>query len=234
MTPNSMSARTVGAVFFLLLMLAGCGRPLAPNERAFAEEVFRDDLNLDRVRVVHGFNPRPVPRQVREVDVIPRQSGICDRIAPATVRPPPGAWALYNQVHFAREFYLSESMPHWPKGMLLPQGLMLLHELVHVWQWQNRSRTGYRPIRAALESVLFQDPYFNLPSDDAPFLDRGFEQQAALLEDYVCFALFDPSNARRAKIRPFIAPFFRMDRIDQIFDGSRPPAILLEARPDEG
>lgn len=89
------------------------------------------------------------------------------------------------------------------------------HELVHVWQWQNRVRTGYRPLRAAMESVLNMDPYFYVPEPGAGLLSYGFEQQAALLEDYLCYALYDPHNARRADLRGILAPHFPLGRLDR-------------------
>ena len=96
----------------------------------------------------------------------------------------------------------------------MPHSLIMAHELVHVWQWQKRRITGYRPAKAGLESVLNIDPYFYQAGDDAKFLNYGFEQQAALVEDYLCYGLFDPDNPRRAKIRTILEPHFRMDRLD--------------------
>ena len=193
---------------------------MAEGERAFAEDVFGRGLDVDRVRVANGFRgdapveQRPLPP--RE-DIEPRP-GICDRMAPSPSQGPPPAWALYNSVHFSREFYRDDVLPGWPKQILIPQVLIMVHEMVHVWQWQNRAATGYRPLKAGLESVLNQDPYYYVPERGAGFLEYGFEQQATLLEDYFCYGIFDPRNARRAELRGILAPYFRMDRIDEVLD----------------
>ncbi|MBM7068106.1 hypothetical protein [Actibacterium sp. 188UL27-1] len=222
----------MSVVLLTVLLLSACGRPLSVNERAFATEVFGPTLDVDRVRVAQSFNPRPVdPVQPAATEPLSRQPGICDRIAPRTEKPPPAAWAIRNQVHFSRNFYLTDIMEGWPRQVLMPQSLILLHELVHVWQWQNRETTGYRPIRAVFEGVFQRDPYFYQAGDPEAFLDRGYEEQAALLEDYMCYAIFDPGNPRRSLIRPIISGTFRVDRIDQIFDQTPEPDILGVAVP---
>ncbi len=203
-----------------LTALAGCGgRPLAESERRFVEDVFGSGLRAEKVRVVAGFGVAPDPAErplpERQGRIEPRP-GICDRVAPSGPDGPPPAWALYNNMHFSREFYREDVLPGWPDQVLLPQVLILAHELVHVWQWQNRGRTGYKPAKAALESILNRDPYFYVPQEGAGFLEYGFEQQASLLEDYMCYGIFDPENPRRAKLRGILAPFFRVDRIDEV------------------
>jgi hypothetical protein len=157
----------------------------------------------------------PLPEKRR----LEPRPGYCDRVAPSEGRSgPPPAWALYNSVHFSKDFYRNDIAPQWPDKILLPHALILTHELVHAWQWQNRDRTGYRPIKAALEAVFNADPYFYVPEPGAGFLEYGYEQQASLLEDYLCYGLFDPSNARRAQLREILGPYFRMDRLDEILD----------------
>lgn len=203
----------------LLILLAACGRPLAPGEEEFARDLFGDGLDLTQVRVKSGFRGAPkqgVPETTGAPRPLQHRPGVCDRVAPNPVKGPPPAWALYNTVHFSKEFYRADLAPGWPDRLLLPQTLILGHELVHVWQWQQRKRTGYRPIKAGLESVFNADPYFYVPSEGEGFLAYGYEQQAALLEDYLCYALLDPKNERRGKIRQILTPYFQMDRVDQV------------------
>ena len=208
---------------FLILMaflgLAACsGRPLAEGERALAADFFGPGLDVEKVRVKSGFRGAPStkdtstpPDQIKPIKIRP---GICDRTAPSAPEGPPPGWALYNTIHFSREYYRADTAPGWPDKVLIPQTFIMAHELVHVWQWQNRHLTGYRPAKAGLESVFNIDPYFYVPQDGDGFLKYGFEQQASLLEDYLCYGLFDPENQRRAKIRAILSPYFQMDRID--------------------
>jgi hypothetical protein len=206
-------------VTVFLVLLAGCSRPLAPGERALADDIFGPSLDVDRVRVGQGFGPLPKLQSLPdlpEVKKIKTRPGICDRTAPSPPDGPPPAWAIYNKVYFSGEFYRADTTPDWPGRVLIPQVLILAHELVHVWQWQNRGHTGYRPAKAGLESLLNRDPYFYVPGEDAGFLEYGFEQQATMVEDYLCYGLFDPANPRRAKLRAILAPHFRVDRIDAV------------------
>ncbi len=205
-----------------LCLLAACGRPLAEGERAFVGDVFGDSLDPGRVRIARGFGgasatveDKPLPPKTEKIAPRP---GVCDRTAPDPPVGPPPAWALYNRVHVVAEFYRADTLPGWPNQVLLPQALIMVHELVHVWQWQNRARTGYRPLKAVLESFLNRDPYYYVPDDGAGLLEYGFEQQASLLEDYFCYGLFDPGNPRRARLRGILAPHFDVDRIDEALD----------------
>ena len=212
--------RLIGAAAMLSLALSACARPLTDNERRFAADIIGPGLDTSKVRVARGFGPLPpAPAAPQTSDLYPiidenTVTGLCERSAPQPRSGPPPGWALWNRVHFSAEFYRSDLAPAWPQAARFPQALVLAHELVHVWQWQNRRMTGYRPARAALESVTSMDPYFYVPGPGATFLKFGFEQQAALLEDYLCHALYDPAAPRRAELRPLLAPYFPLDRLD--------------------
>ncbi len=205
-------------VLLLLLALAACTRPLAPGEKALAEDMFGPTIDTSRIRVTEGLGLKPLPRPKPLPPTggkIERRPGLCDRTAPDTGPPePPPAFAVYDRIHMMPEFYHAEIMPGWPKRLRIPEVLIFSHELVHVWQWQNRKRTGYFPARAALESLTNKDPYFYVPDNESQFLAYGFEQQAALFEDYMCYLIFDPEAPRRAEIRKILAPYFTLDRLE--------------------
>lgn len=205
----------------LMVFLSGCasGRHLSVSERAMAADIFGPSLDANEVRVKKGFrgaptngDGKPPPERIK----IQHRPGVCDRVNPNPPKGPPPAWALYNSVHFSKDWYRDDLAPGWPDRILLPQSLILAHELVHVWQWQNRKITGYRPAKAGLESVLNKDPYFYKPKDSNELLEFGYEQQASLLEDYLCYAVFDPDNERRKRIKVILDPHFKMDRIDAL------------------
>lgn len=215
-------ARAMSVIVMMIVVcvaLSACSRPLTPNERRFADDVIGPTLNKDAVRVSQGFGFAPPPRTPAEpVNAHPVGSeihpGFCDRTAPQAPSGPPPAWAVYNRISLTAPIYQPDTATDWPHVAQFPQALIMAHEMVHVWQWQNRGRTGYRPMRAALESVLNMDPYFYVPDSESGLLNYGFEQQAALLEDYMCYALYDPKNPRRAALRPILTPYFPLDRLD--------------------
>lgn len=212
-------ARAALLLVLLLGVAAACTRPLSPNERRFAADLLGPGLNADKVRVARGMGLAPLPdapdRKQRLIPVkAPPREGLCDRDAPEAPSGPPPAWTMYNRIHVVREFYQPDLAAHWPQAAFLPGALILGHELVHVWQWQNRARTGYRPFRAALESFLTLDPYFYRPDEGDSLLSYGYEQQAALLEDYLCYALYDPANPRRDTLRAVLRPYFPLARLD--------------------
>jgi len=200
-----------------ILAATGCSRGLSPGEQALARNIFGDDLQLDKVRVISGFGLAPLP-DARPAETAPAtlgpRPGVCDRNAPTPRTGPPPAMALFQQINFSGQYYSPDTAPRWPAGVQLPQALLMAHELTHVWQWQNRTRTGYWPGRAALENVLNTDPYFYSPAAGTTFFGFGYEQQAALVEDYLCFVLFDPTAPRRGEVHDILAPVFPIHTLD--------------------
>ncbi|SPJ23646.1 hypothetical protein [Palleronia abyssalis] len=192
----------------LLLLLSACAaRPLTQAERAFAATVHGPTLDVTRVRIV-GRNPLYQFRQIRD----PRPPLTCrERIRPPEIGPIEtrvAATVLFNRAFFARPFYLDDYMAEYPQAMNLYDAMLLAHELTHVWQWQNRARTGYSPFKAAGEHGPGIDPYlFDLP-EDAVFSDFGYEQQGGLVEEFVCCRTLDPEGPRTKRLYNLLNPVF--------------------------
>lgn len=199
----------------LLAVLAACSRPLTPAEEAFADDLFGPDLDTSKVRVAQGLGVVPLYRTVpAKVTLVEGTDRACVRTPQPRGAQPPQAFAVGNRIHFETGLYSSDMVIQWPERLRVPQALVLAHELTHVWQWQNRERTGYSPARAVAESIELADPYFS--EGDAAFFSFGYEQQAAILEDYVCFAFANPDHPRRQELREILAPVFPLDRFDEV------------------
>ena len=83
--------------------------------------------------------------------------------------------------------------------------MLFAHEITHVWQWQNRATTGYSPLRAAREHEGGADPYLYDINTKAGFLDYGYEQQASIVEEFVCCAALDPTGSRTQRLEALIS-----------------------------
>ena len=191
-----------------LLVLAGCGRPLTESERAFAETIQGRDMALDRVRLVRGapvgavtFRRKPRPRVTCRERIIPPETGEIVTTRPAAV-------TLFNRIFFSKGWYAEDYAAGYPERLHLVAAMLLAHELTHVWQWQNRARTGYSPMRAASEHGRGDDPYlFDLEA--APdFRSFGYEQQGAIVEEYVCCRALAPQAARTRRLHRMLAGEF--------------------------
>lgn len=207
--------------FFLLglVVLTACARPLSPNEDAFAAALFGDSLDREAVTVRVGIGLTPLPRpEAPRADAPPPRSvpdGFCTRIPqPRQGFTWPAAFVLWNDIFFSSKFYAADTFAGWPLSLPLPQFLIMAHELVHVWQWQNRDRTAYRPIDSAAESGEGIDPYYWQAEAGQAFLSYGFEQQAAMVEDFLCFRLFEPDHARVEELRAIINPVIPLDGLE--------------------
>ena len=130
--------------FCLLLALAACSRPLTEAEHLFATDLFGDTLNVEKVRVSQGLGLTPPPKTIpASVKKLRGTKEACVRTPQPRGAQPAQAFALRNGVFFSNALYSSDMVLTWPRGMRLPQALIFAHELTHVWQWQNRGRTGY-------------------------------------------------------------------------------------------
>ncbi|TMM50893.1 hypothetical protein [Sulfitobacter sabulilitoris] len=215
--------RRLLASLLILSLVAACGRPLTPSERAFAATIHGSALDLDAVRLVDGaptravtFRRKPRPRTTCRELILPPQK---DEI----VTSKPAAVALFNTVLWDRDWYLDDYLPEYPDRIGLIAAMLLAHELTHVWQWQNRATTGYSPLRAASEHNPGADPYlFEL--DAAPkFSDFGFEQQGSIVEEFVCCRALDPQAPRTRRLHALIGQAMPVAPLPQ----SRPQDVGL-------
>ena len=195
----------------LLLFLASCGRPLTEQEIAFAGTIQGNTLDVSNVRLVEGAPVAPItfyrenrPRLAcRERILPPTEEGV--------VTAKPAAVALFNKVYFTKDWYLEDYMSEFPEQMNLIAAMLLAHELTHVWQWQNRKTTGYHPLRAAAEHGGNKDPYLFDLATSSDFLTYGFEQQGAIVEEYVCCRALDPKAPRTQRLHDMLRAHFDLE-----------------------
>jgi hypothetical protein len=54
------------------------------------------------------------------------------------------------------------------------------------------------------------DPYQFDTTTAAPFLSYGYEQQGAIMEEFICCAALAPDAPRTARLRAILAPYFAL------------------------
>ncbi|WP_089272891.1 hypothetical protein [Puniceibacterium sediminis] len=206
------------ALFMVMFVLSACGRPLTPPERAYVQALQGDQTDTSRVRLIDGHPGAAVTFQR---PVRPRLT-CSERIWPPSrgevVTVQPGGMAIFNHMMFRDDLYRDDFLSEYPEVIDLADAMLLAHEMTHVWQWQNRKRTGYTPLRAASEHSRTPDPYLFEEDTSVAFLDHGFEQQGAIVEEYVCCALLDSEAPRTARLHAMIAEAMPMSRLDEVLD----------------
>jgi len=211
-------------MIFLMFLLAACGRPLTPNEAAFASALYGDQFDPTPVRLHQGlwasqfsFTRPARPRLTCRERVFPPPPG-------PTVTVRHGATSLFQTVFFRDDLYLDDFLAQYPEQIDLWDVMLFAHEMAHVWQWQNRAATGYHPLIAATEHVASADPYlFELDTNPA-FLSFGFEQQGAIVEEYVCCSALAPDAPRTQRLRQMLSGAFPVQDFDAAL--SRPATYL--------
>ncbi|WP_146344840.1 hypothetical protein [Falsiphaeobacter marinintestinus] len=202
-------------IFLVLLLVSACGRPLTDTELAFAQKIQGDELNVKRVRLVKGA---PVGSVTFKRKVRPRVT--CrERILPPAkeeiVTTRPAAVTLFNKVYFSKDWYIENYLPSYPDRLYLVESMLLAHELTHVWQWQNRKKTGYHPLRAAAEHGQSDDPYLFDLENSPDFLSYGYEQQGAIVEEYVCCRALAPQASRTRRLHAMLQDAFPVSDLPQ-------------------
>lgn len=200
----------------LLLLLASCGRPLTDNEQAFAHTLTGDTLNFASVRLHDGAPSRAVtmtrkarPRTTCRERILPPEK------VGEVITTKPAAIAAFNTVLFDKDWYLDDYLPDYPDKVSLIAAMIFSHELTHVWQWQNRATTGYNPLRAALEHGGMADPYLFDLQAEPKFNDFAFEQQGAIVEEFVCCRALAPEASRTKRLHALISQAMPVEPLPQ-------------------
>jgi hypothetical protein len=190
-----------------LLLLTACGRPLTPGETAFAATLFGPELQTQNIRVapfpaLTSLTQRrpPRPRKACRELIWP-----APKITSGAVETFTAAFVTFNRLNLAKQLYAPDYLPKYPDKMSLPAAMLIGHELTHVWQWQNRDRTNYHPLKAAAEHSPGTDPYLLELDTDNEFLAFPFEQQGAIVEEYVCCRSLYPLGARTKRLHTLLS-----------------------------
>ncbi|WP_319826266.1 hypothetical protein [Thalassovita sp.] len=191
---------------------------MTPNEMAFSSTIFGAQIDTSRVRFVRGHIAESYTVRYR---ARPRVTCM-ERVMPPPPGPEfttsPGAISLFNKVFYRRDLYLND-YGHGSGGKANLYALMLLaHEMTHVWQWQNRDRTGYHPLRAAQEHAPGHDPYLFEITSKPDFLSYPYEQQAAIVEEYTCCRALAPKAARTQRLHALLAQHMPVARLSEIVE----------------
>ena len=165
------------------------------------------ELATENVRIVKGAVVGLLP-----VTVKPRPRTTCrERLFPPLTEPIEAqfpAFAKRETIYYSRAFWAKDFLSDYPEALDLDHAMRLAHELTHVWQWQERRRNGYSPFAAAFEHVGREDPYLIDINEDLAFTDYAWEQQGAIVEEFICCRTLDPNGARTEKLTRLVAEVF--------------------------
>lgn len=210
-----------------LLAVSACARPLTPTETMVAKSLFGPSLDTSRVTVTAGIGALPLPQPRRAAG--PGMSEAREAPDDICVRKRstrrhwtwPAAFVLREEVFFSYDFYLADTFAGFPESVPYPTALIMAHELVHVWQWQNRAETGYTVQGSAGETLESVDPYWFTVDRNAEFLKYGYEQQGAIVQDFVCYALFDAEDPELDELAALLRPVLPVDDFLARLDAAR-------------
>lgn len=205
-------------LWVLFLFLCACGRPLTPNEIAFADTIFADQITTSRVRFVRGHAAESFTMRYQARPRVTCTERIYPPQKEQSFTTSPGAITLFNKVFYRKDMYL-EDYAYSINGRGNLYALMFFaHEMTHVWQWQNRDRTGYHPLKAAQEHQPGHGPYLFELKTKTDFLSYPYEQQASIVEEYACCRALAPKAARTQRLHNMLSQNLPVARLSQIID----------------
>lgn len=197
----------------LLMGLSGCTRPVAPKEAAFLQELTGGQIEVSRMRIHPGL-----PSLSRKSPPSKRLTCV-SRIYPPQTDPnrraaSPGM-TLWNTVLIRSDWHAPSMVGDWPRELDLTRALLLSHEALHVWQWQQRALTGYSPFRAFGEHFASADPYLFDTKTKAEFFSFGYEQQGAIIEEYLCCRLLAPKSDRSQRLHAMLSQVLPLSPLEK-------------------
>lgn len=195
----------------ILLAFTACTRPLSPAEETFAAQFHGPALDTAPIKVIR----QPLIQLYRSTVPIPPRLTCAQKLFPPSTETTwtgsPAATVLYNTIHVNPDAYARDYLPKYPEVANILGTMFLAHELVHIWQWQNRDLTGYHPLKAAAEHQASPDPYLFDLNTQTDFLDFGYEQQGAIASEYVCCAALAPDAPRTKRLHDLMDDYFPLD-----------------------
>ncbi|MEM9319082.1 MAG: hypothetical protein AAGA70_08745 [Pseudomonadota bacterium] len=199
-------------LFMLLLACAACGRALTTAERDFMAGIQGTTFDPAPVRITRnpliGLNSvtYPVrPRTTCRERILPPAEG-------PTITGSTAGIVLFRTLHTRPAFFLDDYILRRDGSVHLVAAMFFAHEMTHVWQWQNRDVTDYHPARAFAEHLSTQDPYLFDGDSAFDFLEYGYEQQASLVEEYVCCRALDPNGARTDRLEELLGVYMPINQ----------------------
>lgn len=196
-----------------MAFLAACGRPLTEAERRFASDIHGASIDTSKIRVLNGALVGSITTERQKRPRLACRERIFPEPTSEIVTVAPAAMVLYNRIFYARDWYQPDYIGADPEVIDLFSAMVLVHEVTHVWQWQNRTVTGYSPLRAAREHGGGRDPYLFDITTQTRFLDYAYEQQASIVEEYVCCATLDPDAPRTQRLEAMLKGAFPLQEL---------------------
>lgn len=196
------------ALTVLLLLVACSTRPMTGAEQAFSATVQGSALESGAVRVTRGALIAGFPSTREPRPYVSCRERIRPRETQQKVRWSVAGFVVGQHLFVSRSTWKRDFLADYPATLPLDDAMFFAHEMTHVWQWQHRGSTGYSPWRAASEHGAKDDPYLFELVPGRAFDAYGFEQQASLVEEFVCCRALDPEGARTDDLYELLAPAF--------------------------
>ena len=122
------------------------------------------------------------------------------------------AITIGNTIFFRGKFCSSDFAPDYPRKPKPLEQSLLAHEVMHVWQQQHASLTGYSLTRIIAEHVQYGDEAYRYepPVPNRSIVSYRLEQQARMMQDYTYWKL--KGDLRYKKLEPLLRQAFDVDR----------------------
>lgn len=219
----------IAIITLLFLTLAACSRSMTEGEISYSSQFLTRDIDFKKV-TFSGWLTEDKKREKlieqleKENAVFPEFSDKAQLISSIPSLFGAAAIAIGNTVIFDR--YLLD----YSRSVFVSDRWLMAHELVHVWQWQNRRRLGYTFAKIISEHLKFEDrvyEYTLIPGKR--FTDYRFEQQGRIVECYAQFRQVRPGSPITRKHEILIREQFPLEQVMQFLEIDSDKAVRIRS-----
>ena len=216
------------------ISVTACSRDMTDGEIAYGQQVFTRDLDFEVVRFSGNERnaQRKATRQLEsEAEQLagtqPKDAGSEKLLSILPSLFGADAMAIANTVYYDSDVY----SPDFSKSAYDSDRWLMAHELTHVWQWQNRAKTGYSFTKVVSEHLKYGDAVYDYKLvNGKKFTEYRFEQQGEIVECYMKLRQLSPDSPLTIRHEKLIRAEFPLDSVVEIV-GS-PSSDEVSIRPE--
>jgi len=203
-------------VTFATFFLAACSREMTDGEKEYSSQILTRGINFDNVTFLGWLSEdqkkSEALEQIRKENEVISQYGSSDEVL--TLIPSlfgADAIAIGNKIIF--ENYLMD----FSTSIFDSDRWLMAHELVHVWQWQNRERLDYSFSKVVSEHIEYGDGVYDyVLISGKRFTEYRFEQQGSIVQCYAQLRQTMPNSPITKEHEKLIRSEFPLDEILKI------------------
>ncbi len=213
----------------IVLALASCSRDMTEGEIEYSQDILTRNLDFSQVSFVGWASEKAKAREAFEL--MAREDELADRFAGAESMAAslPGLFGA-DALTIGNKVFFDQFLWDFSTSIYEEDRWLMAHELVHVWQWQNRDRLGYSFSKIIAEHIEFGDEVYEYSLKSGKrFTEYRFEQQGQIVQCFAQLRFTHPNDPATERHRQVIRAEFPLDQVMDFVGEGRGETIRVRA-----